>query len=50
LKIKLTHGLVTSLNKKIPYTPDLNGNAKIVTMDISLLERLFLKIVKAVDN
>ena len=50
LKIKLIHGLVTSLNKKIPYTPDLNGNAKIVTMDISLLERLFLKIVKAVDN
>lgn len=50
LKIKLTNGLTTSLNKKIPYTPDLNGNAKIVTMELSLLERLFFKIIKAIDN
>lgn len=50
VKIKLTKGLTTSLNKKIPYSPDLNGDARIVTKDISLLERLFLKIIKVIKK
>lgn len=50
IKISLTKGLFTSLKKRIPYTPDLNGTAKIVTKDISLLERLFIKIRKGTEN
>lgn len=50
LRIKLKEGLKTSLNKTIPYTPNLNGNAKIITKDLSLLERVFLKIIKLIEN
>lgn len=50
VKIKLSNGLKSSLGKIIPYTPDLNGNAKIITKDISLLERLFLKLRKTVER
>lgn len=50
VRIILTNGLNTSLKKVIPYTPDLNGSAKIVTKDLSLLERLFIKIRKGTSN
>ena len=50
IKIKLLNGLKSSLGKNIPYTPDLNGKAKIITKDISLLERLFLKLRKATEQ
>ena len=50
VRIKLSNGLKSSLGKNIPYSPDLNGNAKIVTKDLSLLERLFYKLRKTVDN
>ncbi len=50
VRIALINGLTTSLKKKIPYTPDLNGTAKIVTKDLSLLERLFMKIRKGTQS
>ncbi|MCB0743024.1 MAG: HlyD family efflux transporter periplasmic adaptor subunit [Ignavibacteriae bacterium] len=44
INIDLKNGLTTSLGHKINYTPNLNGEAKIVTKDLNLLERLFYKL------
>jgi multidrug resistance efflux pump len=40
LKVQLTNGLITSFNKKLPFTNSLSGTAEIITEDASLIERL----------
>lgn len=45
-EIALPNGLVTSYKKELPYYPEMNGNAEIVTNDLSLLARILLPIRK----
>ncbi|MDR0560364.1 MAG: HlyD family secretion protein [Prevotellaceae bacterium] len=46
VEISLPKGLLTTYKKELPYFPNMQGQADIVTEDISLLERLFLPIKK----
>lgn len=43
VEIELTNGLITSHKKELPYRPEMQGQADIITENMSLLER-FLKI------
>lgn len=44
--IKLPNGLNTSYNKELPFLPEMEGQADIITEDISLLERILMPIKK----
>lgn len=44
--IQLPNGLRTSYNKELPFLPEMEGQADIITEDISLLERLLMPIRK----
>jgi len=46
VEVSLTNGLVTTYKKKLPYLSDMQGQADIITEDLSLLERLVLPIKK----
>ncbi|MDR0832618.1 MAG: HlyD family secretion protein [Candidatus Symbiothrix sp.] len=46
VEITLPEGLMTTYKKDLPYLPNMQGQADIITEDISLLERLFLPIKK----
>jgi HlyD family secretion protein len=46
LEILLTDGLITTYKKELPSLPDMQGQADIVTEDLSLLERLALPLKK----
>jgi len=46
VEIELPHGLITTYNKKLPYNPDSQAQADIITEDISLLERFFMPLRK----
>ena len=46
VEISLPDGLVTTYRKKLPFLPNMQGQADIVTDDISLLERFFLPVKK----
>ena len=46
VEITLTNGLITTYKKELPYLSDMQGQADIITEDISLLERLILPIKK----
>ena len=46
VEIALTNGLITSYKKELPYLSDMQGQADIITEDLSLLERLVLPIKK----
>ncbi|QIK61412.1 HlyD family efflux transporter periplasmic adaptor subunit [Dysgonomonas sp. HDW5A] len=46
VEIELPNRLVTTYNKELPYLPDMQAQADIVTEDISLLERFFMPIRK----
>ncbi|GHT47636.1 hypothetical protein AGMMS49965_25760 [Bacteroidia bacterium] len=46
VEISLPDGLLTTYKKELPYLPNMQGQADIITEDISLLERLFLPIKK----
>lgn len=46
VEIGLTQGLITTYNKTIPYLPEMQAQADIITDDISMLERLFMPIRK----
>lgn len=54
VEIELPEGLKTTYNKDLPYLPEMQAQADIVTEDISLLERFFMPIRKiwteGVDN
>lgn len=46
VEIELPEGLKTTYNKELPYLPEMQAQADIVTEDISLLERFFMPIKK----
>lgn len=46
VEIRLPDGLKTTYNKVLPFVPEMEGQADIITDDLSLLERLLLPIKK----
>ena len=46
VEITLNEGLITTYKKELPYLSDMQGQADIITEDLSLLERLVLPIKK----
>jgi len=46
VEIALTNGLITTYKKELPYLSDMQGQADIITEDLSLLGRLVLPIKK----
>lgn len=46
VEIELTDGLRTTYNRELPYLPEMQAQADIVTQDISLLERFFMPLRK----
>ena len=46
VEISLQNGLITTYRKKLPFLPNMQGQADIITEDISLLERFILPIKK----
>ncbi len=46
VEIDLPDGLKTTYNKELPYLPEMQAQADIVTEDISLLERFFMPLRK----
>ena len=50
VEITLNDGLITTYKKELPYLPDMQGQADIITEDISLLERLILPIKKILSE
>ena len=46
LEIVLPDGLLTTYKKELPYLPNMQGQADIITEDLSLLERLVLPVKK----
>jgi len=50
VEIRLTDNLITTYKKELPRLPNMQGQADIITEDISLLERLVLPVRKIVKN
>lgn len=50
LEIKLPYGLKSTYNKDLVYLPEMEGEADIITDDLSLLERFFLPFKKIIRN
>lgn len=48
--IELPNGLRTSYNKVLPFLPEMEGQADIITEDISLLERFLMPIRKVITE
>lgn len=48
--IRLPNGVRTSYNKELPFLPETEGQADIITEDISLLERFLMPIRKVVTE
>lgn len=48
--IQLPNGLRTSYNKYLPFLPEMEGQADIITEDISLLERFLMPIRKVITE
>jgi len=46
IEIELPEGLITTYKKELPYLPEMQAQADIVTENISLLERFFMPIRK----
>lgn len=46
VEIELPDGLTTTYNKQLPYLPEMQAQADIVTEDISLLQRFFMPLRK----
>ncbi|MCL2651598.1 MAG: HlyD family efflux transporter periplasmic adaptor subunit [Candidatus Azobacteroides sp.] len=50
VEIALPNGLMTTYKKELPYLHNMQGQADIVTEDLSLLERLVLPVKKILKN
>ena len=48
--IQLPNGLRTSYDKELPFLPEMEGQADIITEDISLLERVLMPIRKVITE
>ncbi len=49
-KIALTNDLTSTYQKELEFKPEMSGTAEIVTEDLRLMERIFSKIRKIMDN
>jgi len=49
VEITLSDGLITTYKKELPYLPNMQGQADIITDDLSLLERLVLPVKKILN-
>ncbi|MCL2651166.1 MAG: HlyD family efflux transporter periplasmic adaptor subunit [Candidatus Azobacteroides sp.] len=50
LEIALPNGLLTTYKKELPYLPNMQGQAEIITEDISLLERFILPLKRILSE
>ncbi len=50
IEISLPQGLLTSYRKELPFIPEMEGEAQIVTKDLSLLERFIMPIKKVLTE
>lgn len=50
VEIKLPEDLKTTYNKRLPFLPEMEGKADIITDDLSLLERFLLPIKKVLKE
>jgi HlyD family secretion protein len=50
VEISLPGNLITTYKKELPYLPNMQGQAEIITEDISLLERLIMPVKKIVTE
>ena len=50
LEITLPDGLLTTYKKELPFLPNTQGQAEIITEDISLLERFILPVKKIIKE
>lgn len=50
LEIAFPNGLKTNYNKELKFNQEMKGIAEVITEDISLLERLFLKLKNILKN
>lgn len=50
IDIQLPDGLRTTYNKDLPFLPEMEGQADIITEDISLLERFLLPLKKVITE
>lgn len=48
--IDLPNGLMTTYNKELPFLPEMEGQADIITEDISLLERFLMPVRKTLTE
>jgi HlyD family secretion protein len=50
IDIQLPNGLITTYNKELPFLPEMEGQADIITDDITLLERFLLPLKKVITE
>lgn len=50
VEIGLPDGLTTTYDRVLPFLPEMQGNADIITNDLSVLERIFLPIKNILRN
>ena len=50
IEISLPNGLYTTYKKELPFIPEMEGEAQIITKDISLLERFFMPLKKLLTD
>lgn len=50
VEVSLPEGLKTTYQKELPFLPEMEGQADIITQDISLLERFFLPLKKVLTE
>jgi HlyD family secretion protein len=50
IKVGLTNGLMSTYNKKLIYSPEMTGQADIVTKDLRIVERIFNQFRKLFDE
>ena len=50
VEVKLSHGLTSTYNKILTYTPEMSGQADIITEDLSVLERIFNQFRELLDR
>lgn len=50
IEISLPNGLYTTYKKELPFVPEMEGEAQIITKDISLLERFLMPLKKVLTD
>ena len=50
VEISLSDKLITTYKKELPYLPNMQGQADIITDDLSLLERFVLPIKRVLTE